>query len=344
MKGVRKWLILSLTVSVIAIIVVLSVTMTEETVDSLAKIRPEYLLLAVVARAMCWVAMGSRIKILSRVVGCKISLLQSIKIVLPGTFAAGVTPSYIGGEPVRIYLLSKKGLSIGDAAAVDLGGMILNGLVVAMMLPFAWFIFRDTIRPNFVLSSVFLFVGILFGLAWGFGIYGMLYPEQLKKLLDRLGRSKLISEITFGRSEQIISRVVIEFDNFRNGLLRFVREGRRELILGLLWTMAYWFFLIILPSIILLGMNLDPMWVPSMAAQVILMTIVMIPIAPGGSGIAEIGAASLYSVVLPADGIQLLGVFVAIWRFVEHYIPLLIGGLVSLKVMREIDLNKLIEG
>ncbi|MDY6866145.1 MAG: lysylphosphatidylglycerol synthase domain-containing protein [Halobacteriota archaeon] len=88
-------------------------------------------------------------------------------------------------------------------------------------------------------------------------------------------------------------------------------------------------------------MNLDPVWWQSMAAQVILMTIVMIPIAPGGSGIAEIGAASLYSVILSSDGLQVLGVFVLIWRFVEHYIPLLIGGVVSLKVMREIDLDAL---
>ena len=343
MKGIRKWLILSLTVSIIAIIAILILTVNEETMGSLVKIRPEYLLLAVGVRALCWVAMGARIKILSKVVGCKISLLQSIKIVLPGTFAAGVTPSYVGGEPVRIYLLSKKGLSIGDAAAVDLGGMILNGLVLGVMLPFAWFIFRDVIRPNFMLSSVFVFIGILFSFAWGFGVYGMIYPEQIKRLLERLGRSKLVSGITFGRSGQMVSRIVLEIDNFRNGLLRFVREGRKELLLGILWTMAYWLFLISLPSIILLGMNMDPMWIPSMAAQVILMIIVMIPIAPGGSGIAEIGAASFYSVVLPADGLQVLGVFVVIWRFVEHYIPLLIGGLVSLKVMRELDLTTLTE-
>ena len=343
MKGTRKWLMISLMASIAAIILVLSFTMTDETTESLAKIRPEYLLLAVGVRALCWVAMGARIKVLSRVVGFKISLLQSIKIVLPGTFAAGVTPSYIGGEPVRIYLLSKKGLSIGDAAAVDLGGFILNGLVMAMMLPFAWFIFRDVLRPNIMLSSIFVFIGFLLCFVWGIGIYGVIYPEQIKRLLERLGRSGLINGITFGRSGQMISRIVLEIDNFRNGLLRFVREGRKELLLALLCSMAYWLFLISLPSIILLGMNMDPMWIQSMAAQVILMTIVMVPITPGGSGIAEIGAASLYSVVLPADGLQVLGVFVLIWRFVEHYIPLLIGGLVSLKVMREMDLTTLTE-
>ncbi len=345
MDGIKKWLTISLMVSLAAIIIILifSDTNLEETIGSLKSIRPEYLLIAVGIRVSTWFLWGTRIKVMSNVAGRKLSFPKSMKIVLCGTFAAGITPSYIGGTPVRIYLLNKEGLSIGDAALVDLVGRSLDGIVIGMVFPFAWFAFRDEIAPNVVLSSTFTILGVLFSTGFIVGAYGMIYPEKVKKLLKRLSTSKLIHKITFDTSETITNRIIVEIDNFRDGLFRFVKEEKKSLFVVLFCTVAFWLLLFIMPSFVLLGLDADPIWISSMLVQVILMIAVMLPIAPGGSGIAEIGAASLYATVLPKGDLPIIVAFVLLWRFAMYYTNLIAGGIVGLKVLKDIDLTSLRE-
>ena len=343
MEGVKKWLAISLMISLLAIIAIQIFTDTnlEETIEGLRRIRPEFLLIAVGIRVLTWFLWGTRIKVMSNVVGTKLSFLHSLKIVLCGTFAAGVTPSYVGGTPVRIYLLNKEGISIGDAALVDLVGRSLDGIIIGLVFPFAWFAFRDEIAPNVVLSSTFAFLGISFSVGFILGAYGLMYPEKVKKLLERLSTSKIVRKITLDKSEGIITRINLEIDNFRDGLFRFIKEEKKSLLVVIFCSVAFWLLLFIMPSFVLLGLDLDPIWIPSILVQVILMIAVMLPIAPGGSGIAEIGAASLYSTVLPESDLPIIAVFILIWRFAMYYINLIVGGIVGLKVLQKIDLGSL---
>ena len=341
MESTKKWLTISIMASIIAIIIVLILTDTdlEETIESLARIRPEYLLIAVGIRVLTWFVWGTRIKVMSNVVGTKLSFLQSLKIVLCGVFAAGVTPSYVGGTPVRIYLLNKEGISFGDAAIVDLVGRSLDAIVIGMVFPFAWFVFRDEIAPNIVLSSTFTILGVLFSIGFILGLYGMMNPEQVKRLLKRFSESKIIRRVTFDRSESIMNRIIVEMDNFQNGLFRFIKEEKKSLFIVICCSISFWMLLFIMPSFVLLGLDADPIWIPSMLVQVILMIAVMLPIAPGGSGIAEIGAASLYATVLPESDLAIIVAFILIWRFAMYYTNLLVGGVVGLKVLQDIDLT-----
>ncbi|MDY6965725.1 MAG: flippase-like domain-containing protein [Halobacteriota archaeon] len=341
MRGTIKWLTISLMVSIIAIIIVLILTVTDETIGSLARIRPEYLILAFGVRVVTWLLWGIRIQVMTNVVGRKLSMLQSLKIVLCGVFAAGVTPSYVGGTPVRIYLLNREGMTIGDAALVDLVCRSLDGLVIGMAFPFAWFMFRDLIRPNIVLSSTFTILGVLFSIGFVLGLYAVTHQEKVEQHLERLSKSELMRRITFDRSESIASRIVLEMDNFRVGLFRCIKEEKKSLFVVILCSIAFWLLLFIMPSLVLLGLDADPIWIQSMSVQVILMVAVMLPIAPGGSGIAELGSASLYATVLPTENLQIIGIFVLVWRFVMYYTNLIVGGAVSLKVLQDIDLTSL---
>jgi uncharacterized protein (TIRG00374 family) len=66
----------------------------------------------------------------------------------------------------------------------------------------------------------------------------------------------------------------------------------------------------------------------------------IVPSTPGGSGIAELGAATIFSVFVDAP---ILGVTVISWRALTYYMNILIGGFISLKVVKDMDLiNKLI--
>ena len=133
----------------------------------------------------------------------------------------------------------------------------------------------------------------------------------------------------------MIVRVNKEIDNFHASIWKFIREGRKQLLLGFIITIPYWIMDLLIASLILKGLGLDPMWISSMVAQMILAVVTTLPLTPGSSGIAEIGMTSLYAILVES---AVLGVFVFIWRFVMFYMNLVIGGIVggalSLNVLR----------
>ena len=74
--------------------------------------------------------------------GHKVGLIRSFEIVVSGTFVAALTPSSIGGEPLRIHLLSQDKMPIGKATAVILGERILDAMLMLLAAPFSLYLFQ----------------------------------------------------------------------------------------------------------------------------------------------------------------------------------------------------------
>lgn len=326
MDRFKKFLILSITVSVASIILLLfaipQTSVTKETFEILSNIRSGYLLLAISLHIFVWFLWAFRIKVMCSGIGSNISYLDSVKVVIPSLFAACITPSKFGGEPVRVYLLGKNGLSYGDATAVVIEERLLDALFLGILVPITLFLFRDyydmALLPVFVgAASILAFFVIML-------MYGILRPDKTKKFVSR-----------FVKRENMIVRVNKEIDNFHASIWKFIREGRKQLLLGFIITIPYWIMDLLIASLILKGLGLDPMWISSMVAQMILAVVTTLPLTPGSSGIAEIGMTSLYAILVES---AVLGVFVFIWRFVMFYMNLVIGGIVggalSLNVLR----------
>ena len=67
----------------------------------------------------------------------------------------------------------------------------------------------------------------------------------------------------------------------------------------------------------------------------------IVPATPGASGVAELGAATIFSVFVDSS---ILGVTVIAWRALTYHMNLLFGGIVSLKVIKDMDLIKKLIG
>ena len=61
------------------------------------------------------------------------------------------------------------------------------------------------------------------------------------------------------------------------------------------------------------------------------------PLTPGSSGVAELAATSLFSVFMPAS---ILGIAVLAWRAFTFYVNILVGGFVSLRLLKETEMVK----
>ena len=70
-----------------------------------------------------------------------IGLWESTKIVIANLFLACITPSMAGGEPVRIHLLNKNGMTLGCSTAAVLGERLIAAILVLILVPFAIFVF-----------------------------------------------------------------------------------------------------------------------------------------------------------------------------------------------------------
>jgi len=326
-------LIVSLAISIITIIALFSLTTTLETYDILAEIQPLYLLAAIGMHFGAWIMWSSRLKLMSEFVGGDkdLNLLKSLKITLASYFAACITPSQFGGEPVRIYLLNKNGLTVGGGTAVVFGERALDVVVVTIGAAISFLLFRSVFSQNTILCAVFTFIGACLCTGVAIIIYGLAKPEKAKKVFDFLF-SKL--KLKYRRLEEMKEKVGHELDNFFHTLRRFQCEGKVTIGLALFFTLAFWLAEFTIPSLILFGIGADPVWIYSIAAQFILLIIVAIPTTPGSSGVAEIGLASLYSALIPAP---LLGVFTVLWRLIVYYTNLVTGGFVSLKILGEMS-------
>ena len=122
-----------------------------------------------------------------------------------------------------------------------------------------------------------------------------------------------------------------EIDNFNEAVIKFVKSAKGGLLWGMLFTLLYWISEIFVASLILLGLGQPPLILESFVIQLILAILMMLPLTPGASGIAEVGATSLYALFIPAS---IVGIFVVIWRVVLFYFNIALGILSSILIVR----------
>jgi uncharacterized protein (TIRG00374 family) len=134
------------------------------------------------------------------------------------------------------------------------------------------------------------------------------------------------------KADETISKILHEIDVFHNSSKRYLKDGRGALGRGFVYTVIFWTFQFSIASLILMGLGSKPWIVPSFSAQTVLMMIAMVPLTPGNSGIAEISTASIYSLFVNTT---ILGVFVLAWRMVTYYLNILVGGIISIKILND---------
>ena len=158
----------------------------------------------------------------------------------------------------------------------------------------------------------------------------------MKRVADRAARF-FTRKWEPARVTVILERIDAEIANFHAAVLRFVRTAKSGLAWGMLFTLLYWVSEIVTASLILMGLGQPPLFFESFVIQLILAILMMLPLTPGSSGIAEAGATSMYALFLPYS---ILGIFVVIWRIVLYYFNIALGVVASLIIVRRESENR----
>jgi len=338
-KTIKLSIMLSITISIAIIILILYFTIDENTINQLSstEIKYEFFIVAIILNILYWIFWGARLKVLSNSMSknVKIGLFESTKIVIANLFLACITPSMAGGEPVRIHLLNKDGMSLGSSTAAVLGERLLDAVFILSVVPIAVFIFKD--KPGLQIISIGLWIGVLvFILLLIVFIYSILKPEKTKAFLIYIG--KKFSRFSKKKDTEIklIKRINREVDNFHNAMHCLASEGKITMLKASILTILFWSIGFMIPSMVLLGLGLPPFFIESYAAQILLLVIIMMPTTPGSAGIAEIGIFGLYGVLIGTGEGSLIGVFIILYRFISFHMNLIAGAFFQYRIFKSV--------
>lgn len=338
MKNYTKWVTSSILISIISIALVLIFTLDKTTTEVVREIRPGYILAALGIHLFSFFIWGLRIKSMSSALGHKIDLKTSVEMVISGTFVAALTPSSIGGEPLRIHLLRQRNMPVGQATAVILGERVLDALLILLAVPFSLYLLHGILSDS-RLDFAIILGEILSIIVFALMIYATMKPRYIKLAIHRLVGwiARLSGEKTGYKLHKFSKSIDREIDEFHASINIFLTEGRAGLYSGLIYTVIYWIVEFSSLPVILMGLNQAPSVLISFAAQVLLMIVIVMPLTPGSSGVAELAAISLFSVFVPAN---ILGITVAAWRAFTFYTNIVAGGFVSFKLLKDTELVK----
>jgi hypothetical protein len=330
-KSQVKWLYISVGFSLLVLIIILYLTINENTVRYLREINPFFLLLAFMTHVLTMCFWALRVKKMSGSLGYHVGFVYCLNLVFANLLAAAITPEQAGGEPVRVHELYRANVPIGDATAVVIMERVLDGIALAALAAFAMIVLTDQWKSLGAISEAMVFITWIFVAGCLFLFYlAIRRPDVVKRVVNR-GARFFTRTWESTKVEKFVKRADVEIDNFNTTVIKFVKSAKRGLLWGMLFTLLYWVSEIITASLILVGLGQPPLILESFVIQLILAILMMLPLTPGSSGIAEVGATSMYALFIPAS---IVGIFVVIWRIVLYYFNITLGILSSLIIVR----------
>ncbi len=327
----RKWLFISVGFSLLVLVVILFLTINENTLTYIKEINPLFLLLAFMTHILTMCFWAWRVQKMTGSLGYRIGFFYSLNLVFANLLAAAVTPAQAGGEPVRIHELYKADVPLGDATAIVIMERVLDGIALAALAAFSMIVLTDQWKSLGAVSEVMVYVTWIFVAGCLFLFYlAVRRPDTVKRVVNRC--TLLLTKTWENkRVETLLVRADKEIDNFQGATIRFVHTAKGGLLWGMFFTLLYWVSEIVTASLILVGLGQPPLILESFVIQLILAILMMMPLTPGSSGIAEVGATSMYALFIPAS---IVGIFVVIWRVVLYYFNIALGILSSLIIVR----------
>jgi len=332
-KSQKKWLFISLGISVVVLFVMLMFTFDTGTLVELQECNLWIILLAFVMHVFSLLFWALRIKLMCRSLGYNVPLSHSFNLVCSNLFIASVTPSQIGGEPVRVYELTKANVPGGEATAVVIMERVFDAIVLVIGTIVGVFllgiVFGNLDFPEAYMVIAYIAAAVFSGLLLLFVIVAK-NPKWagavVKKILALLNKKKSPAIV-----QEYQRRIDGHLKSFYATLEHFTGKSKSGVFYGLIFSALYWINEFIIASVLMVGLGLPPNFLLSFIFMILITVILMIPLTPGGAGVAEVSIAGFYALIIPTS---LLGVFVLLWRLIMYYFNLIVGFIASMLIVR----------
>ena len=252
-----------------------------------------------------------------------VGLRDLMSVEASGVFFMRLTPNSAGAPPAQIYRLTRAGLSVGEASALNFTRTVLyeagEGVFAAIMLVFCGGYFYETFG-DVTLIGLFLFgfkvvqVGAM--------LFLCLFPKPVVAIgnwaLRFANRRRWLKDDKYEQWYEMVNTQVVKFS------AAFKRSAKnvREMLMTMAVTLLQLGCMYALPWFVLRSFGEPADFLICLASGSMLELLINAVPLPGGAGGAEVGFAILFRGMY---GVHTTAGFV-IWRAVEYLLPVLIAA------------------
>lgn len=329
----KRGLYLSILISLGSLVVLLALTVDEETLESVLRIRPEYIGAALVMVALLWVVEGLRIKSIAHALGYHnpLPLRSASRVYIVAFFFAGITPMAVGEWPAQVYGLCRTGMSPGESTAVALVRSFLTKCVFVALAAFLLFVDGRAARGSGTIFILFRYAFWVMTATTG-GYLLLLWKAGLAQTVLRWLQSLRLFQSLYQKKPRLrkfVAKLLAETTHFQETVGQINRENSLQFFAPLFLTFLFWIIFYSIAPVLLAGLGITADIRTAVAWQVMIMLVIPYIPVPGGSGVAEFGLATLFAPFVPSS---VLGVFIVAWRFFTYYLTMILGGALAFGV------------
>ncbi|CAM0496648.1 lysylphosphatidylglycerol synthase transmembranedomain-containing protein [Thermoanaerobacter kivui] len=314
-------MVLAFTLSAGSILLLMKLSGFEGVKDAL-KIHPVYIVVILVIVILSLIVDTLRIKSLLDALGENLPFNYLFKFNLATFFISYITPFGSGVLPLTIYLLNKKNVSPNKSLMVFTAKLLFSGIFFGTVPPILLIFFRNQLELGPVLSYFAILVSIVLIVLLLILVYIILRPRFVIGIVDKIADISFFKKPKFEKYfVRTKEEIVFYHKNFND--LFMVPSSYKLFFSQLFYAIAFWTLFYSIAPILLVAINIHFNLLSVIARQLIFYDILAYSFIPSGSGVVEIGFATIFSNILPRS---LLGVFVGIWRFFTYYVYLMISA------------------
>ena len=264
-----------------------------------------YLLLAMLLTLVPLLGHTVRTIMWTRFLGYRIGLVKLFKIVLANELAASVTPTAIGGGPLKIAMLVQTGVRTGAAACVATLPTLEDLLFFIVAVPIAMTISSSWHHPVFNLIAEgidlhWVLACLIGGVIGGAGL-ALLYRK---------------SGFRIRRWEGLQEQLKITGEDFLNVCRTIGGTGKSRLLLSVIIAGIQWTCRNAVAAMLVVSLGVEVEFVSFLLLQWLIFILTLFIPTPGATGGSE---ALFYLIFKPLIPNEILAITVGGWRFLTFY-------------------------
>lgn len=288
-------------------------------IQGLVRFEPWWVIPALAVPLFDWLGGGLRLKVLLLALGERLPLFRCTQIAAVTSGTAWLTPSGSGGGPAQLYGLTRSGISLGRAGAVNAVVFLANVSFLALAGFTAWAAGAGQAIAHIILpvgripaDDLFRWSSWAFTLAATAVVVLALLPKLVQRVLKRAA----------GESVRL-ERWLHHLEELHLSIVTYARSGKLAFVAGVLASMVHFGSRIVLGWFLLRGFGIHAPFLHVVLLHTMIQYLLFFMPTPGGAGVGELLTPILMAPFLPGG---LLVPYTALWRLFTSYVSVAVGS------------------
>ncbi len=322
LSKIVKRLIPIILIGIIGNIIFAVYTSEENLLDALSEFSPGWFIIAIIISLIPWLGHSIRTVIWSRFLHFPVSFKDSLRISIAHDLGGAITPTVVGGTPIKFGLLVNKGVPAGSAGMIVLLQVLEDLVFLISSLPLSIYFGGGLGNP--AVSNLYESIGTLSIHLWWL-IPALALLVVTTRFVYRNKKKSVSVENGTSFWQKVKKRIGEAWSDFTKAGAMILKGGKLRFLLTAAMMYMEWScrFAIPIALVYSLGIDADPFQL-FFLHWIVWLTMLITP-TPGASGGAE---AVFYFLFIPFIPESLIGILITGWRFVSYYFMMLIGAVI----------------